>query len=60
MDNETIGKIELNYEHYRGKDLYCDGVVEDEMLSIVQTYSPLEYPKVIEERKSWPILYHLS
>ena len=60
MDNETIGKIELNYEHYSGKDLYCDGVVEDEMLSIVQTYSPLEYPKVIEERKSWPILYHLS
>ncbi len=60
MENETIGKIQLKYEHYSGEDLYCDGNVEDELLSIVQTYSEVEYPKVIEERKSWPILYHLS
>ncbi|MCR5398512.1 MAG: class I SAM-dependent methyltransferase [Lachnospiraceae bacterium] len=60
MENETIGKIQLNYDHYSGADLYCDGAVEDELLSIVQTYSEVEYPKVIEEKKSWPVLYHLS
>ena len=57
---EKVGKITLDYTHYPGEDFYCDGVVEQEILDIVKKYSPLEYPKIIEERKSWPILYHLS
>ncbi len=60
MENELIGGVQLKYEHYSGNDLYCDGDVEDEILSIVQSYSPLEYPSIIEEKKSWPVLYHLS
>ena len=55
-----IGKVTLDYSHYPGKDLYSDGVVEDEILSIVKSASRIEYPKLIEERGSWPILYHLS
>ena len=57
---EEIGKIKLNLEHYPGEDLYCDGEIEDELLDIARNYAEVEYPSIIEERKSWPILYHLS
>lgn len=57
---ETIGKITLDYKHYPGEDFYCDGDVEDELLEIVKKYAPIEYQRIIEERASWPILYHLS
>lgn len=57
---ETIGSVTLDYSRYPGEDLYCDGDVEDELLRIVKEMSPVEYPRVIEELRSWPILYHLS
>ena len=57
---ETIGKITLNLDKYPGEDYYCDGSVEDEILDIVKKYSTVEYDRIIAERKSWPILYHLS
>lgn len=57
---EEIGKVKLDYSQYSGEDLYCDGAVEDELLDIVKNLSPAEYAGVIEERKSWPVLYHLS
>ncbi len=57
---ETIGKITLDLSKYPGEDFYCDGTVEDELLQIARDYSPVEYGRIIEEKKSWPILYHLS
>ena len=57
---EEIGKIKLNLTHYPGEDYYCDGDVEDELLDIAHNYATVEYQRIIEERKSWPILYHLS
>lgn len=57
---EHIGKITLDYSKYPGEDFYCDGTVEDEILEIVKNLSPVEYAAAIEEKKSWPILYHLS
>ena len=57
---EEIGKIRLDYSKYPGEDLYCDGRVEDELLEIVKSMSSVEYAGVIAERKSWPVLYHLS
>ena len=57
---EEIGKVKLDYSRYPGEDFYGDGKVEDEILDIVKNLSPVEYGGVIEERKSWPILYHLS
>lgn len=58
--NETVGKVILDLSHYPGEDFYCDGEVEDTLLSITRDRSPVEYAKEIEEKKSWPILYHLS
>lgn len=57
---EEIGKIKLDLTHYPGEDYYCDGDVEDELLDITRNYSEVEYQRIIEERGSWPILYHLS
>lgn len=57
---EMIGRVRLDYSHYPGKDLYSDGAIEDEILSIVKTNSRIEYQDRIEEKNSWPILYHLS
>lgn len=57
---EQIGKITLDYSKYPGEDLYCDGTVEDELLDLAKRLSPVEYQEAIEERKSWPVLYHLS
>lgn len=57
---EAVGGVKLNYKHYPGEDLYSDGAIEDEILSIVKEASRVEYPAIIEERNSWPVLYHLS
>ncbi|MCM1122109.1 MAG: class I SAM-dependent methyltransferase [Eubacterium sp.] len=57
---EEIGKIKLNLSHYPGEDYYCDGDAEDELLNITRNYSEVEYQRIIEESKSWEILYHLS
>lgn len=57
---EQIGKITLDLSKYPGEDFYCDGAVEDELLEIVQNYPPEEYGRIIGERKSWAVLYHLS
>lgn len=57
---EEIGKIKLDLTHYSGEDLYCDGEIEDELLDIAHSRAEVEYQKIIEERKSWEVLYHLS
>lgn len=57
---EQIGKIKLDLTHYPGEDFYCDGQIEDELLEITKNYAEIEYQRIIEEKASWPILYHLS
>lgn len=57
---ETIGKVRLDDTYYPGQDFYCDGAVEDELLKIVQEHEEAAFGKIIEERKNWPIFYHLS
>ena len=57
---DTIGKITIDYSHYPGEDLYCDGAIEDEMLDIAKNYAHVEYQRIIEEKASWPVMYHFS
>ncbi len=57
---KQIGKITLELSKYPGEDLYCDGAAEDELLEIVRNYAQVEYQQLIEQKGSWPILYHLS
>ncbi len=46
--------------HYSGEDKYSDGPVEEQLLTIARDYATVEYPRIIAEEHSWPILYHLS
>lgn len=55
-----IGSVTLNYDFYPGEDKYSDGAIEDELLSITKNAARIEYASIIEEKKSWPVLYHLS
>lgn len=57
---EKIGNIVLNYEYYCGMDLYSDGEIEDEILEIVKTNEEKQFNQIINQRKSWPLIYHLS
>ena len=56
----TVGKVVLDDTLYPGEDFYSDGAVEDELLEIVSTREEKDYNRIIVERRSWPILYHLS
>lgn len=57
---EQVGKVTLNYQWYSGKDLYCDGPIEDTMLEIARTHGEDELNGVIAQSNSWEILYHFS
>lgn len=57
---EVIGKVRLNLDYYSGRDLYDEGASEDEILEIVKNVAPCDYNRIINERKSWSVLYHLS
>lgn len=57
---EKIGNILLDYEFYKGQDIYSDGDVEDKILDIVKNYEPHEFNKIIAEKKDWAVMYHLS
>lgn len=55
---EKVGQVSLNYEFYKGVDLYSDGDIEDEILEIVKTTDDYKYTNT--RFSEWPILYHLS
>ena len=59
--NEKIGEVTLNYNFYKGEDLYSDGEIEDKLLDIVQKCENEEdiYQELLTSDE-WPILYHLS
>lgn len=57
---EKVGNVTLDLTYYPGEDFYSDGTIEDELLAIVKQHKPTEFPKIIEEKKNWPVFYHLS
>lgn len=57
---EQIGGVRLNYRFYSGEDLYSDGAVEEDILKIAKEASRVEFPGIIEQKNSWPVMYHLS
>ena len=57
---DAIGNVMLNYNYYTGEDFYSEGVSEDILLDIVQRYRESEYEHVIQNSRSWSVMYHLS
>ena len=61
MENiEKVGNVKLNLSFYKGKDLYSDGLIEDELLEIVKKNPKEKYNEIIFEKSNWAVLYHLS
>jgi len=48
----------INEAFYKGQDLYTDGDIEEEILSLVRTH--VDFTEMLAEETRWPMLYHLS
>ena len=48
----------INEAFYKGQDLYTDGDIEEEILTLVKTHG--DFTEILAEETRWPILYHLS
>ncbi|MCU0614225.1 MAG: class I SAM-dependent methyltransferase [Desulfobacterales bacterium] len=48
----------INEAYYKGQDLYTDGDIEEEILSLVRTRD--DFTEILAEETRWPMLYHLS
>lgn len=59
-DKEMVGSVTLDLTDYSGEDFYTDGAIEDELLEIAKNNPPSAFARIIAEKKSWPIFYHLS
>ncbi len=57
---EAIGNVVLNLNYYGGVDLYSEGAGEDLLLKLVSEHAEAEYPAVIQNTRSWSVMYHLS
>ena len=57
---EAIGNVMLNYKYYSGEDLYSEGAGEDILLDLVSRYTEADYGHIIQNTRSWSVMYHLS
>ena len=59
--SEKIGKVLLDTRFYTDWDRYSDGdETENLLLDIVSRYREKEFPGVIMQNTTWPVMYHLS
>lgn len=58
--DKKIGNVIINYDNYRGNDLYSEGEIEEELLEIVKNYAEENFNEVIFQHKKWSMIYHLS
>jgi len=59
-NKEVVGNITLNLDYYSGEDFYSEGAAEDVLLDLVTRYSEDDYEHVIQNSRSWSVMYHLS
>lgn len=58
---EKIGNVLLDTSFYHDNDAYSDGdETENRLLELVSSCPEEDYPRLIMENPTWPILYHLS
>ncbi|HOO26818.1 MAG TPA: methyltransferase domain-containing protein [Lachnospiraceae bacterium] len=57
---DAIGNVVINYSYYSGEDVYSEGISEDILLDLVQRYRESEFEHVIQNSRSWSVMYHLS
>lgn len=52
--------MKINYDFYTGKDEYCDGDIEKEILNYMDEYDEKDFSKIFEKDIRWPVFYHLT
>lgn len=52
--------MKVNYDYYKGEDLYSDGEVEKEILEYVKNTPINKYNDVFLNDMRWPVFYHLT
>lgn len=50
----------MNFDYYKGEDLYCDGDTEKEILEYEKKYEEKEFEEIFKKDIRWPIFYHLT
>lgn len=54
---EKIGQVTLNYQFYKGEDLYSDGAIEDWLLRFAREG---QVEKALWANEAWPVFYHFT
>lgn len=50
--------MKINYDFYKGEDLYSDGDIENEIIEYARKYKNID--EVFEKDIRWPVFYHLT
>lgn len=52
--------MKINYDYYNGKDEYCDGEVEKDILNYAKINDKKRYNEIFFNDMRWPVFYHFS
>ena len=52
--------MKVNYDFYNGKDTYCDGSTEQDVIKYLKEYGEENYSKIFETDTRWPVFYHIT
>lgn len=52
--------MKVNYDFYTGKDEYCDGEIEKDIINYLQEYGEERYKDILKKDIRWPVFYHVS
>lgn len=52
--------MKVNYDFYTGKDTYCDGDVEKDVLNYLEKFGEENYKEIFEKDIRWPVFYHIT
>lgn len=52
--------MKVNYDFYTGKDTYCDGDVEMDVLNYLEEFGEENYRDIFEKDIRWPVFYHIT
>ena len=52
--------MKVNYDFYTGKDEYCDGEIEKDIINYLQEYGEEKYKDIFKKDIRWPVFYHVT
>ena len=52
--------MKVNYDFYTGKDTYCDGDTEKDVINYLEKYGEKGYKEILKKDIRWPIFYHIT